>query len=86
MKCPVPSRVPGLEVELMAHALCDADASLEDMKHGRRCVLRGCLVPQDRCIAFHQADALVRLFGKVWQRRQTQEAARTDQTDRRFSL
>jgi len=86
MKCPVPPRVPDLEVTLMAQALCDADASLEGMKRGRRCVERGCPA-RKTCIAFHQARALVRLFGKVWERRQAREgAAASDPAERRFSV
>jgi hypothetical protein len=45
----------------MAHVICDADASLEDMKGRHRCRERGCLTVGDECVAYRQAKAVARL-------------------------
>jgi hypothetical protein len=45
----------------MAYAICDADISLEDMKHRYRCDQGGCLVGRGLCIAFKQAKAALKV-------------------------
>jgi hypothetical protein len=46
----------------IAQAICDADVSLEDMKHGYRCAARGCLSVGDPCVAHRQARAVTALL------------------------
>lgn len=52
-------RNPSL-VRRTAYAICDADTSVENMKHGHRCTRGGCLVGgRELCIAFAQAKAAI---------------------------
>ncbi len=61
-----PRRLDGSDMVRMAHAICDADSTLEDFKHGHRCLKTGCLVPHDVCVAWQQARAAIRAAGLVW--------------------
>ena len=47
----------------LAREICDADQSLEDMKHGHRCRRQGCLDGHyTLCMAWRQANAAARYF------------------------
>jgi hypothetical protein len=54
------------EMVAMVHAICDADSSLEDFKHGHRCRLKGCIIPRETCMAWKQAQAAIEALGLDW--------------------
>jgi hypothetical protein len=58
--------ISGYDMVQMAHAICDADPTLEDFKHGYRCSRVGCQVPHDICVAWRQARAAIEALGLVW--------------------
>ncbi len=57
---PIP-RNPSL-IRRITFAICDADRSLEDIKHRHRCRLRGCLAGEGICMAKRQAEAVMDLL------------------------
>jgi hypothetical protein len=52
-------------VARMARAICDADPTLEDMKHGYKCASYGCQEGNGACVAFRQAKAAARALERV---------------------
>lgn len=49
----------------MAHAICDADPSLENMKGRYKCAQKGCADHADYCAAFKQARAAASALARV---------------------
>lgn len=61
-----PPRLSRADIVLMAHAICDADAQLENFKGRYRCLLRGCAAIPDDCVAYRQAKKAAEVINKCW--------------------